>query len=105
MFGLAPTESRENLTANESSNIKIASYVCGLRSKLLFPEFVSKIRQYDVIGFQETKTDDLDDIILEDYNVCFKNRQHISKHKSGGLALMYKKYLRSFVKILDSDSE
>ena len=106
MPGLAPTESTENLSANNNMILKIASLnVCGIRSKLPFPEFASTIRQYDIIGLQETKTDDLDDISFENYNLHFLNRNHMSKRKPGGIALMYKRSMTEYIKLLDSDSK
>ena len=58
----------DNLHESECSVLKVASLnVCGLRSKLLFPELSSMIQQYDILGFQKTKTDDLDDITFQDY--------------------------------------
>ncbi|KAH3710555.1 hypothetical protein DPMN_070041 [Dreissena polymorpha] len=35
--------------------------VCGRRSKQLCPEFYSFLCKYDIVGLQETKTDDYDD--------------------------------------------
>ena len=34
--------------------------MCGLVSKLKCPEFLTLIKEYDLIGIQETKTDDVD---------------------------------------------
>ena len=47
-------------------NLKFLSLnVCGLRSKLLIPEFFNYINQFDVISLSEMKLDDLDEIILQ----------------------------------------
>lgn len=63
------------------------------------------IQQYDILGFQETKTDDLDDITFQDYTLHFKNRKHISNYKSGGIALAYRKSLNPYIKVIDSQSK
>lgn len=79
--------------------------VCGLRSKALFPEFSSFLNSYDIIGFQETKTDQLDDISLNDFDLYFKHRKDISKYKSGGIALACRKNLSQFVSFIDTQSK
>ena len=40
----------------------------------LNPDFVSYINKFDVIGFQETKTDSLDSINLENVALFLKHR-------------------------------
>lgn len=79
-------------------HLKISSLnVCGLRSKLLFPELTKFVSSNDIVGFQETKTDKIDDIVLDDYILYFKHRKNISRHRSGGIALAYKKSLQRFI--------
>ena len=65
--------------------------VCGLRSKTIFPEFHEFTSAYDVIGFQETKTDQLNDLTLPGFILKFKHRTNLAKRRSGGIALAYKK--------------
>ena len=43
--------------------------VCGLKSKFNIPEFTELINSYDIIGFQETKLDDVDEINIDGYTV------------------------------------
>ncbi|MCG8046283.1 MAG: hypothetical protein N0E48_11620, partial [Candidatus Thiodiazotropha endolucinida] len=43
--------------------------VCGLVSKSNYPEFLELIKNYDLIGIQESKTDDCDFIDIPGYNV------------------------------------
>lgn len=60
-------------------------YVCGLKSKLLNPDFVDLIRKHDILVFVETKLDELDVINLPDgYSYHCKNRKKCKK-KSGGI--------------------
>ena len=64
--------------------------MCGLKSKLLYPEFVNLIEQYDIIGIQESKLDDVDNINIQGYQVFTNNRTAISRHRSGGIAILLK---------------
>ena len=64
--------------------------MCGLKSKLLCPEFVCLIKQYDIIGIQESKLDDVDNINVQGYQVFTNNRPAISRHRSGGTAILFK---------------
>ena len=83
---------------NEIKNLKILSLnVCGLVSKLKCPEFVSLINEYDLVGIQETKTDDVDSHIdIPGYDIYFHNRDNISRYRSGGIALIVKKKFMPF---------
>ena len=74
--------------------------MCGLVSKLKCPEFSTLIKEYDLIGIQETKTDDVDSYIeIPGYEIFFHNRENISRYRSGGIALIVKKNLVSFINI------
>ena len=79
--------------SNENTNTKILSfgsesksrqsqflsfYACGLKSKMLCPDFRSFIGKYDIIGVKESKLDDLDKIQVPAYQVFFL--QIIVKH-------------------------
>ena len=86
-----------------SEQLKFLSLnVCGLVSKLKCPDFLSLINEYDIIGVQETKTDDEDSYIeIPGYDVFFHNRSCISRYRSGGLeliALIVKKSIVPFIK-------
>ena len=76
--------------------------MCGLVSKSYYPEFIELIRNYDIIGIQESKTDNCDFINIPGYDVYFNNRENSSRRKSGGIALLVKKKLHNFVKIENS---
>lgn len=67
---------------------------------MLSPEFISLIQQHDVIGLQETKTDDTDTCIdIPGYKLFFHNRCCISRYRSGGIALLVKDTLLPYIKI------
>lgn len=68
------------------------------------PGFIDLIQKYDIIGIQETKTDDLDTISIPGYKVIVKNRSCISKNRSGGIALIVKEAISPFIKVHDTKS-
>lgn len=79
--------------------------VCGLQSKLLNPDFITFVKKYDILLFQETKTDIYDKIDLPDgYDFKAKHRKKFTK-KSGGMIIVFKKYLCNFIEFVDSDSD
>ena len=43
--------------------------MCGLKSKLIHPEFTDLIKQYDIIGLQETKLDDIDSFEIKGFQI------------------------------------
>ena len=77
---------------------------CGIISKLNCPEFISLIQNYDIIGVQETKTDDYDTVTIPGYKVFLKNRSCTSKNRSGGIALLIKDHLVPFLKVYEHNS-
>ena len=79
----------------------LALNVCGLRTKMLSPDFLHLIENYNVVALSETKLDDLDKICIPGYTLFFKNRQKF-KRKSGGILLCIKNTLTDFVTVLES---
>lgn len=73
--------------------------VCGLAAKSRIPEFVELISQYDIIGIQESKTDESDNICFAGYNVTYNNRQNLSIRKSGGIVLLVKNDIKKYIKV------
>ena len=47
--------------------------MCGLVSKLKFPEFINLINQFDIVGIQESNTDNTDVINIPGYSVFSHN--------------------------------
>jgi hypothetical protein len=76
--------------------------VCGLKSKLLIPEFLDLIKLYDIIFFCETKLDSYD--LPEGYSFATKIRKKFAR-KSGGIITIYKKIYEKLIKYLNSESE
>lgn len=73
--------------------------MCGLVSKLKFPEFLSLINQFYIIGIQESKKDNTDVINIPGYSVYHHNRARISRFRSGGIILIVKNEIDPFIKI------
>jgi len=69
----------------------------------LNPDFVSYINKFDVIGFQETKTDSLDSINLENFTLLFKHRKYVARKKSGGLCIAIRNDLLPFISVIETD--
>ena len=78
--------------------------VCGLRRKLLYPEFTDFIQTFDIIGLQETKTDSLDQLQLDGYSLYFKHRSN-SARRSGGIGVAIKDDLVDCVDLLKCDCD
>lgn len=75
-----------------------------MRTKLNCPEFLNLINSYDILGIQETKTDDLDTIDIPGYKVILNNRSCISRTRSGGVGLIVKEWVLPFLKVHDTKS-
>lgn len=79
--------------------------VCGIKSKLVNPDFDILIKQYDILILVETKTDEFDELKLpNDYTYFAKHSKKFTK-KSGGIVIIIKKKLSKYLKFLKSDSE
>ena len=63
------------------------------------------IRKYDIICLVETKTDDIDIVKLEGYEIHMKNRKIVAKNRSGGIILGYRQEIASKVKPLNTNSK
>jgi hypothetical protein len=63
--------------------------VCGVKSKIMYPDFCQFISQYDLICLVETKLADTDTVDLPGYTAFYKNREKY-KHKSGGILMLIK---------------
>ena len=73
--------------------------VCGLKSKILCPEFLTFVAPYDIIGIQESKLDDVDSVSIPGYKIFSNNRARISRYRSGGIAVLVKNELLPFITI------
>ena len=71
----------------------------------MIPEFLSFVAQYDIIGIQESKLDDVDRVNIPLYQVFANNRARISRYRSGGIAILVKNELYPFITIQKVESK
>ncbi|CAG2250634.1 unnamed protein product [Mytilus edulis] len=69
-----------------------------------YPEFIDLITKYDIICFQETKTDNCDHLSLPGYTFKMKNRFSLSNRRSGGLIICYKDEISKYVRLIENES-
>ena len=74
--------------------------VCGLRNRLEYIEFLDLINAHDIIGFQETKTDYLDNLQIEGYTLYLKHRIG-ARRRSGGIGIAIRNKYVQFVTRVD----
>ncbi|CAG2204073.1 unnamed protein product [Mytilus edulis] len=74
-----------------------------IRNRLQYPDFQELIKKHSIVCFTETKTDDIDEIKLDDYKFVMKNRYKIAKRRSGGIVLGYKENLSKYIEVLETD--
>ena len=68
--------------------------MCGIKNRLkTYKEFTVIITNFDVIGLTETKTDDADNILIPGYVIFVKNRQTLSKTRSGSILVAMKYFI------------
>ena len=62
---------------NLGTHINIGTLnVCGLASTCHVPEFLNFVESFDILGIQESKTDDTDNICIHvpGYQIVYNNR-------------------------------
>ena len=79
--------------------------VCGLKSRLNFPEFIETLACYDVLCVTETKLDETDVISIPGYNFMSQHRKQKYLRKSVGIGIIYKSTLENKIKIIDTESD
>ena len=90
----------------EQCNLKFLSLdVCELRSKLLIPEFLNYINHFDVTAVFETKLDDLDESMLQNFECITKNRKQKTAKQSGGIAVLIKNKIFKYFSAVESECE
>ena len=57
------------------------------------------LQSYDIIGIQESKTDDVDNVSVQGFRLVLNNRKTLSRYRSGGIALMVKENIYDYIKI------
>lgn len=77
---------------------------CGLKSKLIGPDFEEFISNYDYICLTETKLDSIDALLFDDFDIFSKCRKKC-RASSGGVALLSRKNMTKLVTIHQSDDD
>ena len=81
---------KANLINNGNIQILFLN-VNGLRSKTRLLEFLEMIKDYDIIAFAESKTDDFDNFNLPGFKfTSMKNRKRNKRVRSGGIFIAIK---------------
>ena len=76
---------------------------CGIKRRLQYDEFRELITCHDILCFQETKTDDIDVLELENYEFVMKNRKKYGRVNSGGIVLAFRNYLKEHITIHETE--
>ena len=88
------------------NNLNVISLnVCGVMSRLQYPDFIDFLMTYDIICLTETKTNHLDSPKLPGYVFEMKNRKNVRKKKSGGIILGFKEELKEYIDIIQTNSD
>jgi exonuclease III len=74
-------------------------------SKLKDPDILNIFQNYDILFFQETKTDNLDHLSLPDgFTYVSKHRKKCLR-KSGGIVTIFNKSLANLLEFPDTSSD
>ena len=78
--------------------------VCGLASKCHIQEFLNFVESFDILGIQESKTDDTDNICIPGYQIFYNNREKLSRRQSWGIVLLVKNDFAHYVMVDNTNS-
>ena len=88
------TNSSINKLSIDKKSLNFASLnVCGLRRKVLYPEFSDLVKSYDLFCVCETKIDKYDDINLPGYVFLSQCRKQKYIRKSGEIGVFVKHFV------------
>ena len=103
---MVDNDSRADTVSFNSNKINFLYLnVCGLKKRLLCPDFVGLIADHDICIFVETKLSDLDNLDVPVNYECVKKNRKKCKKASGGIAVLFKKELKSVIKFHDTKNE
>ena len=86
--------------------LKFASLnVCGLNTRLEYPDFVTYFSSFDIICYQETKVDEFDILSLPGFTAISQPRKQRQYRKSGGLAIFIKDNISQFCTQYKTESD
>ena len=73
--------------------------ICRLASKCHVPEFLNFVESFDILGIQESKTDDTDNICIPGFQIFYNNREKLSRRQSRGIVLLVKNDFAHYVMV------
>ena len=79
--------------------------VCGLLSKLRYPDFEEFCQSYDIICLAESKLGSFDSFDIQNFSILHLINRKQAKIRSGGIAVLVKDTIFEHVKVLNSSSE
>ena len=79
--------------------------VCGLKSRLQYPEFSDTLSHYDIFCVTETKLDYTDVISMPGYTFLSQERKQTFIRKSGGIGIFFRNNLESKIKRIETASD
>ena len=79
--------------------------VCGLKSRLQYPEFSDTLSNYDIFCVTETKLDYTDVISMPGYTFLSQERKQMFIRKSGGIGIFFRNNLESKIKRIETASD
>ena len=92
--------------SNNQNPLKFLSLnVCGLKSRCINPDFISYLQSFHIIGLQETKLSEIDQINLNSFAVLTKNRKTKSRVPSGGIAIAVHESIIEHVTAIETESQ
>ena len=95
-----------NFACNSTFYLKVASLnVCGLKRRSEYPDFCDYVRQFDILCFSETKTDNTDVISIKGYECFMQPRKQKYQRKSGGICLLVKDEYSKYIKVVETSSD
>ena len=93
------------IKCSQSKSLNIASLnVCGLRHRVLYPDFFYLVAKYDIFCVSETKLDNFDIIDIPCFDFVSQVRKQKYLRKSGGIGVFINKSISKQVTVLDSES-
>ena len=95
-----------NILEDHPNSLKIyALNVCGIISKLKYPDLEEICENHDILCFLESKLDDLDEVEFKNFMKLPPLNRKGAKRKSGGIIVFVKEYLYENIEILESSCE
>ena len=79
--------------------------VCGLKRRILYPEFIDLAHNFDILCLSETKLLDTDVISCEEYTFFSHPRKQKFYRRSGGIGFLVRNRIANFVTVVESKSE